>query len=166
MKYFRNTSVNIASELIISITSLVFIAFMITGGCGGDGGNQNPSPPPVTGLPPECGSVDIDPECPAVSLNGLCSFWGYWCDFTERNPEIPEPETISTGVQPSACISVDCFTLECEESFGDPIPEVSIITLDIVELEIISDIVPAAFSGTADIDGVGFDYICHPPPIP
>lgn len=168
MKYFRNPSANIASELIILITSLVFIAFMITGGCGGDGGqkSQPTFTPGPTGPPPGCEDIEIDPDCPAVGLNGLCSFWGYWCDFTERNPETPEPETISIGVQPSACISVDCFTLECEESFGDPIPEASIITLDIVEIEIISDIIPAEFSGTADIEGVGFDYICHPPPVP
>lgn len=166
MKYFRNPSVNVASELIILITSLVFIAFMITGGCGGDGGNQNPSPPPVTGPPPECVSVDIDPECPAVSLPEFCSFWSYPCSFTEQSPEIPEPETISTQIQPSACISVDCFTLECEERLDQIFPEGSIITLDILDIDTGLFSVPPEFSGTADIEGVGFDYICHSPVSP
>jgi hypothetical protein len=135
MKCLRNPFINIASELIILLSSIITIAFMITDGCGGDGGNQNPPQPPVTGPPPECGSVNIDPECPAVSLPEFCSFWSYSCDFTEQNPETPAAEIFSIGIRSSACTSVDCFTLECEESFDQTLPVMSIITLDILIID-------------------------------
>ena len=168
MRSFSESIIDRFAGLTILLFSIVIIAFMITGGCGGDGGQKGqPTFNPPTGPPPGCEDIDIDPECPAVSLNELCSFWGgYFCDFTEQNPAIPEPAIISLGIQLTDCITLDCFTLECEEGLEGAIPEMSIITLDIVEIEIISDIVPAAFSGTADIDGEEFDYVCQPPPIP
>ncbi|HET7290511.1 MAG TPA: hypothetical protein VFJ67_08755 [Thermodesulfobacteriota bacterium] len=150
-------------ELIILLSSIITIAFMITGGCGGGGKKAQPRP---TGPPPGCEDIYIDPECPAVSLAGLCRFWGgYFCNFTEINPENPEPETIGLGIQLADCTILDCFTLECEEIFP-PVTEMPKVTLYIMGIEIISDIIPAAFSGTADIDGFGFDYVCNPPPIP
>lgn len=101
-----------------------------------------------------------------MSLNGLCRFWGgYHCDFTEINPENPEPERIDLGIQLADCTVLDCFALECEEIF-QPMAEVMKVTLFIMEIEIDSGIVPAAFYGTADVDGVMFDYECNPPPIP
>jgi hypothetical protein len=164
MKNFNVSIINRCTELIILLTSIIAIAFMITGGCGDGGKGGQPGP---TGPPPGCEDIDIDPECPAMSLTGLCSFWGgYFCNFTETNPENPEPDTFGLGIQLTDCASLDCFTLECEASLGEPFPEMSTITLDIAEIEIISDIVPAAFNGTADIDGVEFDYVCNPPPIP
>lgn len=149
---------------IILVSSVITIALMATGGCGGGGGNGGPPGP--TGPPPGCEDIDIDPECPAVSLAGLCRFWGgYYCNFTETNPGNPEPETIDLGIQLADCTILDCFTLECEEIFP-PVTEIPKVTLYIMGIDIVSDIVPAAFNGTADIDGVAFDFVCNPPPIP
>lgn len=168
MKNYTESIIDRSAELIILFVSIVVIAFMVTGGCGGDGGQggQPTFTPGPTGPPPGCEDIDIDPECPAVSLTGLCSFWGgYFCDFTEINPEIPEPETIHLGIQLTDCTSLDCFTLECDEIFSPP-TQMLLITLDIMELETVSDVIPDAFSGTADIEGGEFDYVCNPPPIP
>ena len=149
---------------IILISSVITIAFMATGGCGGGGGNGGPPHP--TGPPPGCEDIDIDPECPAVSLNGLCRFWGgYFCDFTEINPENPEPETIDLGIQLADCTVLDCFTLECEERFSSMTDPLN-VTLNIMEVGNVGGIIPEAFSGTADIEGLEYDFVCNPPPIP
>jgi hypothetical protein len=140
-------------------------------GCS-DSGNEQIAPTPTrgptpTGPPPGCEDIDIDPDCPAVSLTGLCRFWGgYFCDFTAINPEVPEPEIIHLGIVLTSCRILDCFTLECDEIFYPATTPMLLITLDIIELKTISDIVPVAFSGTADIEGEEFDYACNPPPIP
>ena len=161
MRNFREPTITRCIELIIIISSMFAILFMITGGCGGDGGQGNPPGP--TGPPPGCEDTYIDPDCPADSISGLCSFWGYSCDFTEQNPETPEPQTFSIGLNPTRCISQDCFTLECDTNTDESVSELSTITLNISELEKISDIVPYAFIGTSEIDGVQFEYICNPP---
>lgn len=166
MKILSESSSYRLVEMTIILVSILVIGFMIIGGCDGEGGREEQRTPFPTGPPPGCEDIDIDPECPAVSLTELCDFWGgYSCDFTEIKPDITEPETISLGIQLTACTSLDCFTLECEEDFF-PSTEILIIILDIMELETVLDIIPVAFSGTADIDGDEFDYVCNPPPIP
>jgi len=150
-------------ELAIFLFSIVIIAFMITGGCNGDGHNPRPTPGP-TGPPPECVDNIIDPECPAVSFAELCDFWGYTCNFMELAPEIPEPEIIQIGINPSTCISNDCFTIECE-GLGPNIPEMTIIILDILDIDN-PDVYPQEFSGIADINVQEYEYVCPPPPVP
>jgi hypothetical protein len=51
MRNFREPIITRCIELIIIISSMLAIVFMITGGCGGDGGQG--SPPGLTGPPPE-----------------------------------------------------------------------------------------------------------------
>ena len=166
MKILSESSFYRLVEMTIILVSILVIGYMIIGGCGGDGGHKEQPTPPPTGPPPGCEDIDIDPECPAVSLTELCDFWGgYSCDFTEIKPDITEPETISLGIQLTACTSLDCFTLECDEIFS-PDTQGLLINLNIMELETVSDIIPVAFSGTADIDGDEFEYVCNPPPIP
>jgi hypothetical protein len=150
-------------ELIILLSSIIAIAFMITGGCGDGGKGGQPGP---TGPPPGCEPIVIDPECPSLSLTELCSFWGYTCDLTEQNPGNIEPETIPITFQPSSCISMDCFAIECEASFGQPPSEIVTITFDIMEIDTGTLIAPPEFSGTADLDGTVYDFVCPPQPIP
>lgn len=68
--------------LIILISSVVVIAFVITGGCGdgGNGGSTNtptPTIPGPTGFSEECdGTFDVDLSCPAESLAGaICNIY-------------------------------------------------------------------------------------------
>ena len=166
MKYYGVSLIERCAEFIILFASVTVIAFMITGGCGGGGGHGGQQTPGPTGPPPGCEDIKIDPECPAVSLAGLCRFWGgYHCHFTEINTENPEPETIDLGIQLADCTIPDCFTLECEEIFS-PMTEMLNVTLNIMEIGNEGGIIPETFSGTAEIEGVEFDYICNPPPIP
>ena len=162
MKKYTESIIDNYLELTIFLFCIVIIAFMITGGCGGDGKSKPPLLP--TGPPPECVDNVIDPECPAASFTELCDFWGYSCHFMEQAPEIPEAETIKIGIRPSACISIDCFTLECE-GLGPNIPEMTFLTLNIIDIDN-PDVYPQEFSGIADINGQEFDYICPPPAVP
>lgn len=150
-------------ELIILLSSIITIAFMITGGCGGGGKSDQPGP---TGPPPGCEPIVIDPECPSLSLTELCSFWGYMCNLSGQNQGNIEPETIPISFQPSSCISTDCFALECEGSFDQPPSEIVTIAFDIMEIDAGTLISPPAFSGTAEINGDIYDFECPPQPIP
>jgi len=150
-------------EIMIIIFSILIIALTLMGGCNGDGNKPRPTPLP-TGPPPECVDNVIDPECPAVSFTELCDFWGYSCNFMEQAPEIPESEIISIGIRPSTCISIDCFTLECE-GLGPNIPEMTLLTLNIIDIDN-PDVYPQEFSGIADINGQEFEYVCPPPAVP
>jgi hypothetical protein len=125
----------------------------------GDGGNGQLAPTPTpfpnpTGPPPECVPVVIDPECPAESLTGLCSFWVYHCELSEQNTEIPQLDIIS--IRPSDCVALDCFTLQCER-------DTQVIALNIMEISSAVASYPPTFSGTALINGDEFGLRCVAP---
>ena len=82
----------------------------------------------------------------------------------QQAPEIPESEIISIGIRPSTCISIDCFTLECEGLGPNP-PEMTLLTLNIIDIDN-PDVYPQEFSGIADINGQEFEYVCPPPAVP
>ena len=165
MKKVTKSIINNHLEITIILFSMLMIAFMIIGGCNEDG-NKSKSTPPPTGPPPGCESIEIDPECPAVSYTELCPFWGsYDCNFSEISQDLNEPENISLVIQLTDCLVLDCFKIECEEMIP-PNEYLSIIKLNILELITISDILPEQFKGFADIDGKEFEYVCDPPPIP
>ncbi|MEQ9619769.1 MAG: hypothetical protein RIG61_11440 [Deltaproteobacteria bacterium] len=103
------------AEIIILISSLVIIAFMITGGCEGSGGASPTPQPATTGFPPECdGTFDIDLSCPATSLAGSVCL-PYICDIIDDSTEIPEIVDNITIVFGKKCTDTDCFRLECED---------------------------------------------------
>jgi hypothetical protein len=102
-------------ELIIFTSSIVMIAFMISGGCGGNGGGE---PPVRTGFPPECnGTFVIDLSCPASSLAGSVCL-PYICDVIDDSGIMPEIVDTLTIVFGSSCTDTDCFTLECLDLTG------------------------------------------------
>ena len=145
-------------EIIIIIFSILIIAFMITGGCGGDGNKPKPTPGP-TGFPPECLPFEVDPECPAVSLPELRCV-SYSCWLTESNPDLTEPETFGINVNVNECVSLDCFNLECEEIIADNVPEIIVFNIQDIDG---GGSLPPTFSGIADIDGVEYDFLCATP---
>ena len=158
MKRYRESIIDNYLEIIIILFSMLMIAFMITGGCNGDGHNPRPTSGP-TGFPPECLPFEVDPECPAVSLPELRCV-SYRCEFAELNPNSPEPETFSFSVNTRECVSLDCFNLECEEIIADNVPEIIVFNIqDITN----GGSLPPYFSGIADIDGVEFDFYCVTP---
>jgi hypothetical protein len=158
MKKYAEFIIDNYLEIMIILLSVLIIAFMLIGGCGGDSNKPKQTPPP-TGFPPECLPFEVDPECPAVSLPELRCV-SYTCVFSELNPDSPEPETFSLGININECVSLDCFNLECEEIIADNVPE--IIVFDIQDITSGGSL-PPAFSGIADIDGVQFDYFCITP---
>jgi hypothetical protein len=155
MKKISKSIIDNYLETIIILFSMLMIAFMITGGCNGDGNKPRPTPLP-TGFPPECLPFEVDPECPAVSLPELRCV-SYSCIFSELNPDLPEPETFSLGININECVSLDCFNLECEEFIADNLPEIIVFNIqDITN----GGSLPPTFSGIADIDGDEFDFYC------
>ena len=165
MKNTGDAFINRTSSLIVLISSIVMIAFMVTGGCEGDGGG---TPPSATGFPPECnGTFDVDLSCPASSLSGSTCL-PYVCDIvddTGNSPEIVDTTTIIFG---KSCTQADCFTLECQDIFNGPVIDADAATIVIESVSgtpVGGDVGGKVFQGTPDgriiIDGEEFALDCN-----
>ena len=132
--------INRSVELIVLISSVVMIAFMITGGCGGNGSN---SPPVVTGFPPECaGTFDVDLSCPAESLAGSTCL-PYTCDITDNSTDPPEVINSFHIVFGRNCVDTDCFTLVCQDLMNGSVivaEEASIIVESVSGIQVGEDV--------------------------
>lgn len=126
MKNTGDALIGRASSLIVLISSIVMIALMVTGGCGGNGSN---TPPSATGFPPECdGTFDVDLSCPATSLAGSICL-PYFCDIVDDTVAPAEVIDTTTFVFGDNCTDTDCFTLECEDIFNGPVIDADTATI-------------------------------------
>jgi hypothetical protein len=116
MKKAGNALINHSAELIVLISSVVMIAFMITGGCGGNGSNPRRRRPQDS--PPECnGTFGVDLSCPAESLAGSTCL-PHGCEVVDNSGSIPEPVDTIQIIFGSSCTDTDYFTLECRNLRG------------------------------------------------
>ncbi len=170
MKNAGDVLINRSAELIILISSVVMIAFMITGGCGGNGSN---TPPPTTGFPPECGSPNIDLSCPAGSfLDFDC--YSYDCDILDNSTEPPGDVDSFQIIFVRSCSETDCFTLDCHDLMqgSRTVAEEAAITIGEVNGMPVGEDVEgdtgfvSSIKGSIEIDGQEFGLDCASGPVP
>lgn len=164
MKNAGDVLIGRASSLIVLISSIVMIAFMVTGGCNS---NNNGTPAP-TGFPPECdGTFDVDLSCPATSLAGSTCL-SYLCDIIDNSEEPPLIIDNITVVFGDHCTDTDCFTLECQDIFNGSVIDADTATFIIETVDgtpVGEDVEGNVFQGTPDgviiIDGEEFALDCN-----
>lgn len=169
MKDIGEYLVELSVELIILVSTVVVIAFMVTGGCGNENGSPTPTAsPPTTGFPPECnGTFDVSLSCPAESLAGSVCL-PYYCDILDSSgAELEVFDTFSI-VFGRNCTETDCFTLECSDlsiDFEDVIAnEATFIIESIDDIPVGEDVEGVQTSGRPKgsiiIDGEEFEFTC------
>ena len=150
MKNAGDVLIGRASSLIVLISSIVMIAFMVTGGCDGSGNGDNSPPPGATGFPPECdGTFDVDLSCPATSLAGSTCL-PYLCDIVDDSEEPPAIIDNLTVVFGDNCTDTDCFTLECQDISVIDADAATIIIDSVSGTPVGEDVEGNVFQGTPD----------------
>jgi hypothetical protein len=158
------------SGLIVLISSIVMIALMVTGGCGGNGSN---TPPSATGFPPECGSPNIDLSCPAGSfLDFDC--YSYDCGILDNSTEPPGEVDSFHIIFVRSCAETDCFSLECMDlkQGARTVAEEASITFDEINGMPVGEDEEGetgfvfSITGSIEIDGSEFGLDCVSGPVP
>ena len=170
MKNAGDVLIGRASSLIVLISSIVMIAFMVTGGCesGGHGGpslTPHPTPGGATDFPPECiNTFNVDLSCPATSLAGSTCL-PYLCDIIDNSEEPPLIIDNLTVVFGDHCTDTDCFTLECQDISVIDANTATIIIDSVSGTPVGEDVEGNVFQGTPDgviiIGGEEFALDCN-----